>query len=77
MDTEEIGQMTAQNYVSLEDEDDWVVTFSDVVRAFLSYRMPYVLCIQKPEELEQGAQIIKNFLNYVRFQALACESHHN
>lgn len=65
LDAEEIAMQTATDYVRLDEEDEWEVDFCNIVKAFLSYKVPYVMCIQKNEELEQSCQIIKNFLNYV------------
>ena len=69
MDTEQIAQMAATDYIQLEENgsggNKWEVDFVYVVRGFLSYRLPFVLGHRRPKDLELGCQVIRNFLSYV------------
>jgi hypothetical protein len=50
-----------------EEESEWDVDFTYVVRGFLSYKIPYILGYRNAEDIELACKVVRNFLNYVGF----------
>lgn len=69
--------MTARDFVpdairrnfgaDADDEEDeyWEVDFALVVKAFLSYKVPFYLGYNDVAELTTACKLVRNFLNYV------------
>jgi hypothetical protein len=80
MDAAQIAVMAATDFINVQDngieqDTEWEVDFSYVVRGFLSYKVPYVMGIRKPTDLELACKLIKNFLNYVRYPGQSVRPH--
>lgn len=67
---EEIMAATAMDFINDKDDLEWVVDFERVARAFLSYKMLYVMGHSDSDVTAIGVNVIRNFLNYV---STSCE----
>ena len=48
-----------------EEKEEWWVDFEHVVKGFLSYVIPHIMCYHTEADLLLGVSIVRNFLNYV------------
>lgn len=57
--------LNSRNKPTSDDEEQWEVDFAHVVKAFLSYKLPFIMCVRDVAQLKDACMVIRNFLNYV------------